>query len=151
MATIFQGVEAYIKQLEEELRKAAPKKTGALKKSVNSDMTTDANAGSASIYFEMNAYGDAIDKGVNGNERSWGSPYSFSTKKPPASAFSGYTTSLSGQFAIANSIYKKGIKPRNFVQPVFSNAEAEIAEIAEDDLTDYLSKVVEDNLNAIDE
>ena len=150
MATIFQGVEAYIKQLEQELKDAAPKQTGALKQSIKSGFSTDEKDGSMDISFEMNDYGLAIDKGVNGTERSWGSPYSFTNKKPPASVFSKYTSSKSGQFAIANSVYKKGIKPRNFIDPVMSGAEGELADIAEDDLSEYLSNVIEENLNTLD-
>jgi hypothetical protein len=84
--------------------------------------------------FVMEDYGLYRDKGVSGTVKKYNTPYSYTTKKPPASAFSGWSvrTGLaprtstgafasrkSLQFALANHIFKMGIKPSLFFTEPF--------------------------------
>lgn len=109
-------IQDYINGIVDLLKSETPENTGDLKNSIDATITPSVNG--AQIGVSMLDYGTFVDKGVNGVEVNWGSPYSFTNKKPPASAFSSYTSNLSEQFAIAASVYKNGIQPRDFIQPV---------------------------------
>lgn len=112
----WQPIQQYIDNIVDLLRSETPTNLGNLRNSMNA-IVTPSDSG-AQIEIEMAYYGKFIDEGVNGVQVSWGSPYSFTNKRPPASAFESYTTNLSEQFAIAASVYRNGIQPRDFIQPV---------------------------------
>lgn len=84
--------------------------------------------------FEMEDYMEYQDKGVSGVKKKYKTPYSYKTKKPPASAFDKwsirrglaprneqgqFTSRKSLNFAIANSIFNYGIKPSLFFTKAF--------------------------------
>lgn len=84
--------------------------------------------------FGMEEYGIYQDKGVSGTERKFNTPFEYTNKKPPASAFSswsirrGIAPRTSGgqfaarrslQFALANWVYKMGIEPSLFLTNPF--------------------------------
>ena len=120
-------IQNYIDSIVQLLKNNTPTNTGALQGSATSYITPSTEG--ALIQIEMLPYGTFVDKGVNGVEVDWGSPYSFTNKRPPASAFSSYTSDLSEQFAIATSVYKNGIRPRNFIQPVIDQKIEGLAEV----------------------
>jgi hypothetical protein len=95
-----------------ELKQDAPKNTGELEKSISYDINDD------KIEVEMLAYGNLLEEGINGTERNVGSIYSFTDKKPPISAISDYAKSIGANpYALQNSIFKKGIRPKRFIKP----------------------------------
>lgn len=112
----WQQIQEYIDSIVELLKQETPTNTGDLRNSIDAEVIPSSNG--AQIEISMSYYGKFIDQGVNGIQVSWGSPYSFRDKMPPASAFSSYTSDLSEQFAIAASVYRNGIQPRDFIQPV---------------------------------
>ena len=93
---------------------------------------------SFSMAFLMENYGEYQDKGVSGTEVKYNTPYKYTNKMPPTSVFSQWvvrkglkgTRDASGrfvsrkglQFAIAKSIFKKGIKPSLFFTKPFEAA-----------------------------
>lgn len=92
---------------------------------------------SFSLAFLMEEYGMYQDKGVSGTKKKYDTPFAYTNKRPPASAFSkwavrkgiaprddsGKFTKRKGlQYAIANSIYEKGIKPSLFFTKPFERA-----------------------------
>jgi len=97
------------------------------------------------LNFEMEPYGNFIDKGVNGKKTAYSTPYSYKTKMPPPSKldkwivrkglaprnkdgkFSGRTINSVGfkksiQFLIARKIFMYGIKPSLFFTKPFEKA-----------------------------
>lgn len=112
----WENIQSYINNIVELLKQETPTNTGDLRNSIDAEVIPSSNG--AQIEVTMSYYGKFIDQGVNGIQVNWGSPYSFRDKMPPASAFSSYTSDLSEQFAIAASVYRNGIQPRDFIQPV---------------------------------
>lgn len=92
---------------------------------------------SIGIYFEMEDYGFYQDQGVSGKKKKYDTPFSYKSKMPPPSAFDKWTIrkgiaprKIGGQFqsrkglnfAIARSIFEKGIKPTLFFTKPFEAA-----------------------------
>jgi len=111
--------------------------TGALSNSINYE--TDAGPNSFSIEIDMEQYGEYLDLGVSGTKKKYDTPYAYTNKMPPSSAFSQWVVrrGLSGvrdkktgrfikrksmQYAIAKSIYYNGIKPTKFFTNPFNLA-----------------------------
>jgi hypothetical protein len=87
--------------------------------------------------FDMVDYGKFQDRGVSGTEKKYNTPYKYTNKMPPAKAFDKWTVrkgiaprGKGGKFekrkglnyAIAKSIYKKGIRPSMFFTKPFAAA-----------------------------
>lgn len=123
----WQTIQDYIDGIVEQLKNEAPYLNGDLSNSMDATIIPSSNG--AQIVVDMLYYGHFVDEGVNGVEVDWGSPYSFTKKMPPASAFAAYTSNLSKQFEAAAAVYKNGIKPRNFIQPVIDRNMEGLAEI----------------------
>jgi hypothetical protein len=86
----------------------------------------------------MEEYGYYQDQGVSGKKQKYGTPFSFKSKMPPASAFSQWvirkgikgTRDKKGRFVprkslqylIARSVFNKGIKPSLFFTAPFERA-----------------------------
>lgn len=142
-------------------------KKNASKELYNSlDSNVKASKNSFQLDFIMEAYGIFQDKGVSGTEKKYNTPYKYTNKKPPASAFSqwvirkglkgvrdkkGRFVSRKGlQFAIANSIYKKGIKPSLFFtkpfERAFNNLPKELVKAYALDVEKLLQTTTKDNL-----
>jgi hypothetical protein len=92
---------------------------------------------SMSLGFDMVDYGKFQDRGVSGTEKKYNTPYKYTNKMPPAKAFDKWTVrkgiaprGKGGKFekrkglnyAIAKSIYKKGIRPSMFFTKPFAAA-----------------------------
>jgi len=108
--------------------------SGDLYKGTKYDLTVSAN--SFSLSFPMTPYWNFQDAGVSGTERKFNTPFSYKTKKPPAHIFESwakrkgikprgangqFTTYKSFGFAVANSVFKKGLKPTKFFTTPFEN------------------------------
>ena len=105
-------------------------------------------------------------KGLVGTEKKYNTPFKYTNKRPPASAFSqwvvrkglkgtrdkkGRFVSRKGlQFAIANSVYKKGIKPSMFFtkpfEKAFKNLPKELVQSFALDMETLLETTIKDNL-----
>lgn len=136
MENEFPTIESYIGRLEQALKAAAPRDTGALGNSI--EATIDFENGGFTVNVSMLEYGVYQDQGVNGSVTKWGSPYSFKDKAPPANAFGAPT--LSAGFAIARSIFKKGIKPTHFIDETIDQYLPGLQDVAGDGLLEYLEK-----------
>ena len=130
----WQSITDYLAKIEFAIAEQAPRNTGALANSVTASLEPKEDG--FEIQISMLDYGTFQDLGVNGTEVNWGSPYSFK-KNIPSSAFSGYAPTLSGQFAIATSVRKNGIAPKNFIQPAIDSHLDELATYAAEDIWDY--------------
>ena len=113
-------------------------KKNASKELYNSlDYDISQSSGTTSMSFNMADYGKFQDRGVSGTEKKYNTPYSYTTKMPPVKAFDkwvvrkglaprgkgGKFASREGiKFAIAKSIYKKGIRPSMFFTKPFEAA-----------------------------
>lgn len=124
-----------VKESKKNLRKH--KSTGNLSESINYEVDVSKNSFSLSI--DMKDYGEYLDKGVSGTKKKYNTPYAYTNKMPPPSAFSQWVVrkGLAGvrdkktgrfvkrkslQFAIAKSIQQKGIKPTYFFSKPFGLA-----------------------------
>lgn len=106
----FMAAEAkrYQKRLKQIVSK--DKQSGKMRKSIKVHVNGTKLELEALDYFEFQ------DKGVNGKKNKHGSIYSYKKKKPPAKAFLSYTGGdLSHAFAISNSIYMNGLRPKNYL------------------------------------
>lgn len=112
----WKSIQEYVDSIADDIKVETPELSGDLKNSISLNVVPSSEG--ARIEIDMLYYGHFVDKGVNGVEVDWGSPYSFTKKIPPASAFASYTSNLSKQFEAAAAVYKNGIEPRNFIQPV---------------------------------
>jgi hypothetical protein len=108
--------------------------SGDLYKGTKYDLTVSPN--SFSLSFPLTPYWNFQDAGVSGTERKFNTPFSYKTKKPPADIFESwakrkgikprgangqFTTYKSFGFAVANSVFKKGLKPTKFFTTPFEN------------------------------
>lgn len=123
-----------IQQSRSNLSKANKNSSKALYDSLGYDISK--NAETTSMAFKMADYGEFQDKGVSGIKNKYNTPYKYTNKMPPPSSLdkwivrkgiaprSGgkFTSRKSLQFAIAKSIYKKGIKPSLFFTKPFERA-----------------------------
>jgi hypothetical protein len=130
------------------------------------DYNLNVSKNSFQLEFLMEDYGVFQDKGVSGTEKKYNTPFKYTNKKPPASAFSkwvvrkglkgtrdskGRFVSRKGlQFAIANSIYKKGIKPSLFFtkpfEKAFKNINEDLIEAYKLDVENLLEYTIKNNL-----
>lgn len=91
------------------------------------------NSGSI-LQFLMEQYGVYQDQGVSGTKKKYNTPFAYTNKRPPASAFDKWSIRKGiaprkdgGKFAkrkglnyaIAQSIFEKGIKPSLFFTKPF--------------------------------
>jgi len=94
----------------------------------------------AADYLMYQNYGvagaEGNPKGAEPDEFDGNRTHQYGTRKPPASVFARYTSDPSEQFAIAASIYRFGIRPKNW----FTKAELEQQYVAyvEDFITNEL-------------
>lgn len=120
-------LQAFAKELQDELRQKVPVKSGKLKRSIKGVATDD------TVYIEMLAYGIFNDLGVNGIKKNQGSPFSFRNSAPPSSAFQG----AASPFAVSRSIFEKGFRGSLFIT---NNVDDEIDELA----TDFADSIWDD-------
>ena len=126
-----------IQQARTNLTKRKMNVSKSLYNSLDYKMFKGSNA--IGINFIMDDYGKFQDKGVSGTKKKYNTPYSYTTKMPPPSAFSQWVVrkGLEGtrdkktgrflsrkslQYAVAKNIFKYGIKPSMFFTKPFNAA-----------------------------
>ena len=124
-----------IQQSRSNLTKGKKNASKELYNSLGYDISQ--SSGTTSMSFNMADYGKFQDRGVSGTEKKYNTPYSYKSKMPPVKAFDkwvvrkglaprgkgGKFASREGiKFAIAKSIYKKGIRPSMFFTKPFEAA-----------------------------
>ena len=153
-----------VQQSRTNLTKGKKNSSKELYNSLDSEVKVSKN--SFQLEFLMEDYGVFQDKGVSGTEKKYNTPFKYTNKRPPASAFSqwvvrkglkgtrdkkGRFVSRKGlQFAIANSVYKKGIKPSMFFtkpfEKAFKNLPKELVQSFALDMETLLETTIKDNL-----
>ena len=121
---------------------------------------------SIGIYFDMQEYGFFQDKGVSGTKKKYsGTEFSYKSKMPPPKAFDKWTirrgiaprgkggqfqTRKGLNFAIARSIFEKGIKPSLFFTKPFEAAYKKLPDDLVDsyglDVIDLFDSIMKPNL-----
>tara|TARA_R110001592_G_scaffold4711_1_gene26346 strand:+ start:252 stop:758 length:507 start_codon:yes stop_codon:yes gene_type:complete len=125
-----------ISQSRANLTRGKKNASKELWESLDSEIKVSKN--SFQLSFLMEDYGVFQDKGVSGTEKKYNTPFKYTNKKPPASAFSQwvirkglkgtrdkkgkFVSRKSLQFAIANTVFRKGIKPSLFFTKPFEKA-----------------------------
>lgn len=117
-----------------EAKKNFKKKNASGKGSRSLNYDLDIFENSMSMDFLMEKYMEFQDKGVSGTERKFNTPFSYTNKRPPTKAFDKWVIrrglaarDKSGRFlsrenlkfALANFIYRNGIRPSNFFTDAF--------------------------------
>jgi len=115
------------------------------------------NAEGFNLSFEMEDYGEYQDKGVSGIKRKYNTPFKYTNKMPPPKAFDKWGVikgiaprTKGGQFekrksldfALARSIYYKGIRPSMFFTKPFEKAFERLPE----ELAESLVKDITENI-----
>jgi len=117
------------------LRDAAPKATGGLGQSAAPNAKSEDKA--VAVQIEMDEYWDFVNEGVDGTQRSFGSPYKFTQSTKVAGIFHGLSESMwiatkslhpePGQtidemnWAIAQGVKKGGIEPTYFFENIMTD------------------------------
>jgi hypothetical protein len=126
--------DTVVKEARANLLRMNKNSSGKLSNSIQGEVKQMPN--SIGVYFEMEPYGNFQDQGVNGIKVKHGAPYSFRKgipsremlasldkwiiKKGMAPRSKGKFTSRTGfKFAVAKSIFNKGIKPSLFFTKPF--------------------------------
>ena len=155
-----------INEAKANLRSQGKDASGKLSNSIQGEVKQMPN--SIGIYFNMLPYGNFQDKGVSGTKRKFNTPYSYTTKMPPPSKLdkwivrkgiaprskTGKFQSRKGiQFAIARSIFYKGIKPSLFFTKPFEKAFKTLPDVLIDkyglDAEQLLNQILDTNLKNI--
>ena len=124
-----------IQQARSNLSKLKKNSSRKLYDSISGEIKAMPN--SLRLYFDMADYGFFQDKGVSGTKKKYDTPFSYTNKMPPPKAFDKwivkkgiaprkkdgkFTTRKGLKFAIARSIFEKGIKPSLFFTKPFEKA-----------------------------
>lgn len=106
-------LDKFIINITGDLSNRTPKNTGALANSYEGNF--EASQSGFEIGIDGLSYGAFLDKGVNGKDVSYGSEYTFKGY-PNIGALQGYADAKGiNVYALANSLYHNGIKPRGFI------------------------------------
>jgi hypothetical protein len=155
-----------VNEVKANLRAQGKDASGKLSNSIQGEVKQMPN--SIGVYFDMLPYGNFQDKGVSGTKRKFNTPYSYTTKMPPPSKLdkwivrkgiaprskTGKFQSRKGiQFAIARSIFYKGIKPSLFFTKPFEKAYKTLPDVLIDkyglDAEQLLNQILDQNLKNI--
>jgi len=124
-----------IKQARTNLSRLKKNSSRKLYDSIKGEIKAMPN--SLRLYFDMADYGFFQDKGVSGTKKKYDTPFSYTNKMPPPKAVDKwivkkgiaprkkdgkFTTRKGLKFAIARSIFEKGIKPSLFFTTPFEKA-----------------------------
>lgn len=117
------------------LRAEAPKATGGLGQSITAD--SDNTDKGVALAIEIDEYWDFVNEGVDGTQRSFGSPYKFTQATKVAGIFHGLSESMwpgtkglqpkadqtinSMMWAIAQGVKRQGIEPTYFFEKVMTD------------------------------
>ena len=137
--------------------------SGDLSKSIKGDVKQMPN--SIRVFFEMNEYGFYQDRGVKGTKGGKSlDNFAYTNKMPPPKAFDKWTVrkgiaprDVKGKFksrkglnfAIARSIFEKGIKPTMFFTKPFEKAYSQLPQELIDkyglDMENLLLSIIDEN------
>ena len=121
-----------VQESKNQLKKQNKSASGKLLNSITSKLKVSES--SFSLDFFMEEYGIYQDKGVSGTKKKYNTPFSYTTKRPPANKLDKWTvkrgiaprdakgrfiTRKGLNFIIARSIFEKGIKPSLFFTKPF--------------------------------
>ena len=150
--------------IQQSKQRLTKQKINASKELYNSlDYNVKVSKNSFELSFEMEDYGKFIDKGVKGKEedRTKNSPYKYTNKMPPSKAFDKWSIrrgiaprSESGQFvsrksinfAIARSVFLKGIETTEFFTKSFEQQFAKLPDELVEAYDLQVDKLLEDVL-----
>lgn len=152
----------FIKHVVSQAKRNLTNKNKNASKKLYNSIKGEAKAfpNSIGVYFDMEEYGFYQDKGVSGVKRKFNTPFSYKSKMPPPKAFDKWTirrgiaprgaggkfqTRKGLNFAIARSIFEKGIKPSLFFTKPFEEAFKNLP----DDMIDSYGLDVENLFNDI--
>ena len=128
------SIREVAKDYEKHLKSLVPTESGSLKNSIKAIVKEDG------LIAEALSYIDFVDKGVNGTENNRGSIYSYTSKRPPIDALRSISDN---PYAMATSIYKKGIKPQLFLEKAEESIDLDrIIEGYGEDIEDTLNKTL---------
>jgi hypothetical protein len=117
-------INKFLNSLVDYLKTNTPKSSGALANSYKGDADINGVEIYGLDYFKF------VEEGVNGTERSFGSPYSFSNKMIPISAIQGFAAAKGiNVYALQRSIFKKGLRPRDIIT---SNLDSKVDNFGDD-------------------
>jgi hypothetical protein len=117
-------INKFLNSLVDYLKTNTPKSSGALANSYKGDADINGVEIYGLDYFKF------VEEGVNGTERSFGSPYSFSNKMIPISAIQGFAAAKGiNVYALQKSIFKKGLRPRDIIT---SNLDSKVDNFGDD-------------------
>ena len=120
------------------------------------------SAKQTSLAFEMADYGKYQDKGVSGTQKKYNTPYKYTSKMPPTKVFDkwvvrkGIAPRGAGvqfakreglKFAIAKTIFKKGIRPSLFFTKPFEAAFKRLPDELVEAYSIGLEKQIQVNIN----
>ena len=154
--SLYNITKKWAEQTKDKLIEGMPEASGELKDSVEYQIEVGDNGYEISFY--MATYATFVDKGVDGQKKSWGSPYKFS-KMPPPKVFDkwiiakgiaprdekGKFQSREGlKWAIAKSVFNNGIRPRNFMQPAIDVNIENLADLTAEEVWQAIKRKIED-------
>ena len=140
----WKSIRTFLDTYVDEIKRNTPKFTGDLAQSISGEYVADGN--NISISISANDYFNFVNEGVNGTENNYGSRFSYRDKKPPIGSITPYAKALGvSPYALATSIYKKGIRPKNIIDEItLSNA---LDKLSQDMLEDIWDVFYEKNNN----
>ena len=125
--------KAVVQQSRTRLSKQKKNATKDLYSSLSYDTKVSKN--SFEMSFSMEDYGEYIDKGVNGINKKYNAPFSYTTKAPPPNVFKKWSkargikprdkttgkfiTHEAFGFIMSRHIFRNGQKPTNFFTKSF--------------------------------
>lgn len=112
---MFVNLQRSIQEVADEyiakLKSVTPTDTGGLKKSIKAIVNDE---GFTVDSFE---YLNFLDEGVDGTEVTYGSKFSYAIKKPPIKSLKAWSKKRGlNVWAVQNSLFRKGIRPRRFIR-----------------------------------
>lgn len=120
------ALQNFLNTITGNLINRTPKNTGKLASSYEGSF--DVNDTGFEVGIDGLSYGAFLDKGVNGLDVSYGSDYTFKGY-PNIGALQGYADSKGiNVYALANSLYHKGIRPRGFISDNIDNDAATLGD-----------------------
>ena len=149
--------KAVVQQSRSRLTKQKKNATNDLYNSINYDLKVSNKETSFSFSFEMEDYGEFIDKGVSGVDKKYNTPYAYTTKAPPPNVFAKWAkakgikprdkngkfiTNKAFGFIMSRHIFSKGQKPTKFFslsfEQQFAKLPDDLLKAFGDDLDNFL-------------
>lgn len=122
----YKSIQDFIDYITPELKTDTPVWKGNLKNSWESNVKETEYG--FSIEFLGLSYGATLDKGVNGTDVYWGSPYTYK-KAPSVLSLTEWSESKGLNAAlVSQSLYKNGLRPRYFI---VENVDKTVGELAD--------------------